>query len=90
MDKVHYCERFLELLIDLEALLPTRRFFNIVLDACHVVVRCSLSNLHCRPEGKLFRQVVVYCYLVLGSFKPAIAMVMAFPFRFQVIVKKYT
>ena len=28
MDKVHYCERFIELMIDLAAQLPTRRFFN--------------------------------------------------------------
>ncbi|KAJ8982909.1 hypothetical protein NQ317_004563 [Molorchus minor] len=27
-DKVHYCERFLELVTDLEALLPTRRFLT--------------------------------------------------------------
>ncbi|CAH1983375.1 unnamed protein product [Acanthoscelides obtectus] len=55
-DKIHYCERFLELLIDLEALLPTRRFFNTVLDDCHLVVRCQLSALIKRPEGHLFSQ----------------------------------
>lgn len=32
-----YCERFLEFLIDLEALLPTRRFFNALLDDLHVL-----------------------------------------------------
>lgn len=52
-----YCERFLELMIDLEALLPTRRFFNVVMDDCHLVVRCQLSNLLNRPEGGLFDQV---------------------------------
>ncbi|XP_030764098.1 RNA helicase aquarius [Sitophilus oryzae] len=57
-EKVHYCERFLELLIDLEALLPTRRFFNTVLDDCHLVVRCSLSGLIKRPEGHLFSQLL--------------------------------
>ncbi|CAG9762602.1 unnamed protein product [Ceutorhynchus assimilis] len=57
-DKVHYCERFLELIIDLEALLPTRRFFNTVLDDCHVLVRCWLSGLIKRPEGHLFRQLL--------------------------------
>uniref|UniRef100_A0A1B0D9S2 RNA helicase aquarius N-terminal domain-containing protein n=1 Tax=Phlebotomus papatasi TaxID=29031 RepID=A0A1B0D9S2_PHLPP len=56
-DVIRYCERFLELLIDLEALLPTRRFFNTVLDDCHLVVRCHLSNLAKREEGKLFTQV---------------------------------
>lgn len=56
-DKIRYCERFLELIIDLEALLPTRRFFNTVMDDCHLVVRCQLSNLLHRPEGGLFGQV---------------------------------
>lgn len=56
-DKVRYCERFLELIIDLEALLPTRRFFNTVMDDNHLVVRCQLSNLLHRPEGSLFGQV---------------------------------
>ncbi|CAD6201771.1 GSCOCG00002767001-RA-CDS [Cotesia congregata] len=57
-DKIHYCERFLELMIDLEALLPTRRYFNTVMDDCHLVVRCSLSNLLKRPEGNLFGQLL--------------------------------
>lgn len=56
-ETVRYCERFLEFLIDLEALLPTRRFFNTVLDDCHLVVRCSLAPLNNRDEGKLFSQV---------------------------------
>jgi intron-binding protein aquarius len=56
-DKVHYCERFLELMIDLEALLPTRRFFNTVLDDCHLVTRCKLSDLCKRDDGQLFSQV---------------------------------
>jgi intron-binding protein aquarius len=54
---VRYCERFLEFVIDLEALLPTRRFFNTVLDDSHLVVRCSISPLMRRSEGKLFSQV---------------------------------
>ncbi|CAL1675407.1 unnamed protein product [Lasius platythorax] len=57
-DKVRYCERFLELIIDLEALLPTRRFFNTVMDDNHLVVRCQLSNLLHRPEGSLFGQLL--------------------------------
>lgn len=36
-EKIGYCERFLELLTDLEALLPTRRFFNALLDDLHVL-----------------------------------------------------
>jgi hypothetical protein len=31
-ESIAYCENFLMLMIDLEALLPTRRFFNTVLD----------------------------------------------------------
>ncbi|ETN67992.1 aquarius [Anopheles darlingi] len=56
-ETVRYCERFVEFLIDLEALLPTRRFFNTVMDDCHVVVRCSLSSLVRREEGNLFAQL---------------------------------
>lgn len=55
---VRYCERFLELMVDLEALLPTRRFFNTVMDDCHLLVRCQLSNLVERPEGQLFSQLL--------------------------------
>lgn len=57
-DTVRYCERFLELIIDLEALLPTRRFFNTVLDDCHLVVRSALAPLVRRPEGQLFLQLL--------------------------------
>ncbi len=46
-------------MIDLEALLPTRRFFNTVLDDTHLVVRCKLAPLTKRPEGKLFGQVCI-------------------------------
>ncbi|XP_072555037.1 RNA helicase aquarius isoform X2 [Paramormyrops kingsleyae] len=59
MEKVHYCERFLELMIDLEAQLPTRRWFNAVLDNSHLVVRCQLSGLTRREnEGHLFCQLL--------------------------------
>ncbi|XP_035237353.1 RNA helicase aquarius isoform X1 [Anguilla anguilla] len=59
MEKVHYCERFIELMIDLEALLPTRRWFNTVLDDSHLVVSCHLSNLPRRErEGHLFCQLL--------------------------------
>ncbi|CAI5764076.1 RNA helicase aquarius [Podarcis lilfordi] len=59
MDKVHYCERFIELMIDLEALLPTRRWFNTILDDSHLVVHCYLSSLAKRgKEGHLFCQLL--------------------------------
>ena len=62
-DKVQYCERFIELLIDIEAQLPTRRFFNVLLDDSHCVVKCQLSDLVKRKEGKLFSEVywLIYC-----------------------------
>ncbi|KAI1289575.1 RNA helicase aquarius [Halotydeus destructor] len=56
---VTYCERFLELLIDIEALLPTRRFFNALLDDMHVIVHCRRSKLCGRhDESKLFVQLL--------------------------------
>ncbi|KHJ41012.1 Intron-binding protein aquarius family protein [Trichuris suis] len=55
---VRYCERFLEFLIDLNSLLPIRRFFNAILQANHIVTSCYLSNLFKREEGKLFRQLL--------------------------------
>lgn len=58
LETVTYCERFIELMVDLEALLPTRRYFNVVIDDSHLVVRCSLSNLAKRPEGRLFMQLL--------------------------------
>lgn len=64
---VHYCERFLEFIIDLEALLPTRRFFNTVLDDCHLIVRAVMSPLVQREEGKLFGQVCIRLCLILSS-----------------------
>lgn len=56
-DRLRYCERFLELMIDLEALLPTRRFFNTVMDDCHLVVECQMSGLADNEDGHLFSQV---------------------------------
>ena len=51
-DSVNYCERFLELVIDLEAQLPTRRFFNTLLDSSHLVVSecCILDDVLCFIE----------------------------------------
>ncbi|GBL77335.1 RNA helicase aquarius [Araneus ventricosus] len=58
LETVHYCERFIELLIDLEALPLTRRFCNVLLDDSHTVVKCQLSNLNQRTEGRLFTQLL--------------------------------
>ncbi|XP_071117060.1 RNA helicase aquarius-like [Haliotis cracherodii] len=56
--KVRYCERFMELMIDIEAQLPTRRFFNLLMDSAHVIVRSKLSKLRKRDEGKLYGQLL--------------------------------
>ena len=52
-----YCERFVEFLIDIEAQLPTRRFFNALMDDSHVVTAGLLSSLSNREEGHLFTEV---------------------------------
>lgn len=67
-DVVHYCERFLELMIDLESQLPTRRFFNTLLHSCNLIVRCQLSTLAAREEGKLFAQLL-YILKVYAQFE---------------------
>ncbi|GJP44192.1 hypothetical protein CLOM_g3581, partial [Closterium sp. NIES-68] len=53
-----FCERFLELLIDLLSQLPTRRFFRPVVDDMAVAARCRLSRLYRHPRGRLFVQLV--------------------------------
>ncbi len=40
-DAVSYCERFLELVTDLQAQLHTRRFFNTLMQANHFLVRVT-------------------------------------------------
>ncbi|GJJ70103.1 intron-binding protein aquarius [Entomortierella parvispora] len=58
-DKIAYCERFLEFLIDLEAQLPTRRFFNTLLEDHQIVTICKLSKLACdKVSGTLFSQLL--------------------------------
>jgi intron-binding protein aquarius len=49
---VRYCERVLELLIDLLSQLPTRRFLRSVLQDMHLCARCRLSPLGRRREGE--------------------------------------
>lgn len=69
--RISYCERFLELIIDLVGQLPTRRFFHAILKDTHLYVLCELSHLNClntmqaledsdlkEPPGKLFSQLL--------------------------------
>lgn len=53
-----FCERFVELLIDLESMSLTRRFFNVLLDELHVFVHCQQSDLTRRPDSKLFNKLL--------------------------------
>merc|ERR550532_2465742 len=45
-------------MIDLEAQLPSRRFFNTLMDDAHLVIKSKLSSLSTREEGKLFSQLL--------------------------------
>ncbi|CAB3396592.1 unnamed protein product [Caenorhabditis bovis] len=58
IDAIRYCERFIELMIDLESLLPTRRFFNAVLHSSHILPHSILSKLISTEAGSLFCQLV--------------------------------
>ena len=52
-----YCERFLELTIDLLSQLPTRRFVATLLEDRALLVKCRLCALAQHPAGHLFRQL---------------------------------
>ncbi|KAL6742113.1 hypothetical protein Aduo_015304 [Ancylostoma duodenale] len=58
LEDIRYCERFIELVIDLEALLPTRRFFNALLHSSKLITHCVLSKLISSEAGSLFCQLV--------------------------------
>ncbi|CAG0879509.1 unnamed protein product [Cyprideis torosa] len=58
LEVMQYLERFLEMLVGLLCLLPTRRFFHLILDDSHMLAHCNLSTLRDRPEGKLFGQLL--------------------------------
>lgn len=56
-DDFLYCERFLELLIDLLSQLPTRRIIRPVLSSHQVLPRLRLSPLFRHSESALIRQL---------------------------------
>ena len=58
--KLLYCERFAELLIDLLSQLPTRRFVRTLLEDKAILIKCRMSPLLEHPQGE-FQQ------LLLGS-----------------------
>lgn len=52
-----YCERFLELLVDLLSQLPTRRYVNTLLKDLNLLPLIRLSQLYRGPENALFRDL---------------------------------
>ena len=50
-----YCERAIELLIDLLSQLPTRRFVRTLLDDRAVLIKCRMSPLFSHPDGEALR-----------------------------------
>ncbi|KAG0240897.1 hypothetical protein BGW41_006553 [Actinomortierella wolfii] len=58
-ERIAYCERFMEFMVDLEAQLPTRRYFNTLLNDHQVVAFCKLSQLaKDKEQGTLFSQLL--------------------------------
>ncbi|KAJ5222527.1 uncharacterized protein N7469_008767 [Penicillium citrinum] len=50
-----YCERFMELLVDLLSQLPTRRYVNTLLKDLNILPVLRLSQQYLNPENALFR-----------------------------------
>ncbi|CAG8108974.1 unnamed protein product [Penicillium salamii] len=50
-----YCERFMELLVDLESQLPTRRYVNTLLRDLNLLAIIRLSQLYREPSNALLR-----------------------------------
>lgn len=54
---MNYCERFVELLTDLESQLPTRRYVNFLVKDLHILTAIKLSPLYVNSENGLFRDL---------------------------------
>jgi intron-binding protein aquarius len=54
-DNIRYCERFLELLVDLNSQLPTRRYVNTLLQDLNILAIIRLSHLYNSPDNSLIR-----------------------------------
>jgi len=52
-----YCERFIELLTDLDSQLPTRRYVNFLLKDLHVLTAIKLSPLYISSEDGLIQDL---------------------------------
>lgn len=56
-DNLAYCERFLELLTDLQSQLPTRRYVNTLLHDLNLLAAIRLSPMYTDEENGLFRDL---------------------------------
>ncbi|KAI5778893.1 P-loop containing nucleoside triphosphate hydrolase protein [Geopyxis carbonaria] len=52
-----YCERFIELLTDLESQLPTRRYINTMLKDLNVLTAIKLSSLYANSDDGIIRDL---------------------------------
>jgi intron-binding protein aquarius len=70
-----YCERFVELLIDLQSQLPTRKYTNALTVDLHVLVVVHLSPIYKEPKNQLFRDLVEklehYVYFPVNTYTSA-------------------
>ncbi|KAF2644900.1 putative DEAD helicases superfamily protein [Massarina eburnea CBS 473.64] len=58
-DNLAYCERFVELLTDLQSQLPTRRFVNTLVRDLNLLPAVRLSPMYADEEHGLFRDLTV-------------------------------
>jgi intron-binding protein aquarius len=57
-NNLRYCEKFMELLIDLESQLPTRRYTNTLIRDLNLLPIIKLSKLYNSEDNALFRDFV--------------------------------
>ncbi|KAL1799712.1 hypothetical protein ACET3X_000054 [Alternaria dauci] len=63
-DNMTYCERFMELLVDLQSQLPTRRYVNTLLRDMNMLPAIRLSPMYTDEDNGLFRDL----FDLLGHF----------------------
>jgi intron-binding protein aquarius len=56
-DNLAYCERFIELLTDLESQLPTRRYVNMLIRDLNLLPAIKLSPMYTDEDNGLFRDL---------------------------------
>ena len=70
-----YIERFVELLVDLQSQLPTRKYTNALIIDLHVLVAIRLSPLYKDTKNQLFRDLVGqldhYVHFAVNSYTSA-------------------